>query len=201
MKPSHENDALLVEECIAGNKKAWQDFTRKYLSLITIAIEVRLKKYGFRLSHADIEDIRQDVLVSLWRGKKLEKIRNRDNICYWLAIVSGNMAIGYVRKKMSLEPVEPVSIFDMTGERTIADIIPSPRKNPEDKLSQSVISEKIDELIESLPTKEKLVIRLNLIHGKKYDEISDILKMPAGTVSSYVKRAKERLRNGLKDFI
>ena len=200
MKPPDGDDARLVADCIAGNKKAWQEFTDRYSGLISIAIETRLKKYGFRLSRADIEDIRQDVLLALWRGKKLEKIRNRGNISYWLAIVSGNMAIGYIRKKMSLEPVEPVSIFDAVGEKTIADIVPSPREDHEDRFSKSALSEKIDGLIGSLPPKEMLVIRLNIIHGKKYDEIADMLKMPPGTVSSCVKRAKEKLRKGLKDF-
>lgn len=200
MKAHIGDDTRLVEECMAGDIKAWQDFTEKYSGLISIAIESRLKKYGFRLKAPDIEDIRQDVLISLWQGRKLEHIRNRSDISYWLAIVAGNTAIGYIRRKLSLEPVEPVSIFDAADGKTIAEIIPSFRENPADKFLQNALSEKIDALIGSLPPKEQIVIKLNIVHGKKYDEIADMLKMPPGTVSSCVKRAKEKLRKGLKDF-
>ncbi len=59
-------------------------------------------------------------------------------------------------------------------------------------------AQKIEESINALPAKEKLVAKLHLLYGKKFHEVSEILRMPIGTVSSHVKRAKIKLREKLK---
>jgi len=194
-----ENDSYLVKRCIAEDLAAWSDLIKRYSNLITISIENRLKKYGFDLPRQDIEDIRQDMLGSIWRDKKLEGVKNREDISYWLAIVSGNAAMEYVRKRLSCKP-KTVSIFDKLDEKELAEFIPSKALNPNDEASKNELSKKIDASLAALPSKERLIIKLNFFHGKKYEEISDILNLPAGTVSSYVKRAKEKLRESLKDF-
>jgi RNA polymerase sigma factor (sigma-70 family) len=82
-------------------------------------------------------------------------------------------------------------------------IIPD-EENIEDTNSETPqkreLSEKIDTSIASLPPKEQLVIKLNLLHDMEYHEISEMLNMPKGTVSSCLKRAKDRLKEELKDF-
>jgi predicted transcriptional regulator len=45
------------------------------------------------------------------------------------------------------------------------------------------------------------MIELHLTHDKRYDEIADLLGVPQGTVSSYIKRARERLKTAIKDFL
>ena len=79
-------------------------------------------------------------------------------------------------------------------------LIPSTQRDPIDELTRNELSRKIDTAIELLPSKERLIIKLHLLHEKKYEEISDILNIPYGTVSSYIKRTKEKLRTALKDF-
>ena len=195
-----EDDLSLVEACIKRDIGAWSVFVKKYSGLISISIKNRVKRYGIALSGEEIEDIRQDVLGLLWKEKKLEDVRNRANITYWLAVVSGNVAIGYLRKKHTDCPVRTISIFDKINEKEVAELLPSPGPGAADELSKNELSGRIEETIESLPQKEKLVIKLELFHGKKYHEIADILNLPPGTVSSYIKRAKEKLRQELKDF-
>ena len=195
-----QDDLSLVEACIKRDLAAWSYFVKKYSNLISISIKNRVKRYGIALPGQEIEDIRQDVLGLLWKERKLEDVRNRANITYWLAVVSGNMAIRYLRKKHTDCPVKTISIFDRINEKEVAELLPSSGTLASDELSKNEISGKIDDAIESLPQKEKLIIKLELLHGKKYHEIADILKLPRGTVSSYIKRAKETLRKNLKDF-
>ncbi len=201
MKDEFKDDVNLVEGCIKKDLSSWHSFIKKYSALIFISIENRLKKYGYSLSCQDIEDIRQNVFASIWKDKKLKDVKNRENISYWLAIVSGNSAIAYIRKKQFQKQSKSISLFDKIGEKELADFIPSAELSPPDELTRNEISKRIDGAIESLPTKEKLIIKLNLIHDKKYKEIATILGIPTGTVSSYLKRAKEKLKMDLKDFL
>lgn len=199
-KGRFEDDLSIFEGCIKRDTAAWAVFVKKYSNLVQIAIDNRLKKYGFTLPCHDIEDIRQDVFVSIWQEGKLDSIQNFRSISYWLAIVSGNAALEYMRKRRRIEPHKSISIFDRMDEDVMADLVPSSASSPSEELIRGEAAEKIEREIEKLPSKEKLVIKLNILYGKKYNEIADILNIPGGTVSNYIKRAKEKLKDELKEF-
>ena len=195
-----DDDSEIVEACINGDLSAWSSLTQKYESLIRASIVNRLKKYGITLPCQDIEDIRQNTLTSIWKGRKLEEIRNRKNISYWLAIVSGNTAIEYMRWKRAQDTPKPVPLnYDSADE--LEGLAPSNGRDPSDEAAREEMLKKIKETIEALPHKEKLMIKLNIYHGKKYHEIADILNIPAGTVSSYIKRAREKLKKKIATIL
>lgn len=195
-----EDDSKLVEGCIKRDLSCWSTLIKKYSALIHISIKNRLKKYGFTLNNQDIEDIKQGFLTSLWKNGKLEGVVNRQNIAVWLAIVAGNTAMAYVRNVHIKEPPSKVSIFEKIGQTELQDLIESDAPSPSEELSSKELSERIDDALEALDDQERLVIKLNLIHDKKYEEIADILNMPIGTVSSHVRRAREKLKKYLQQF-
>jgi len=188
------DDRNLINRCLAKDPEAWSILTARYSTLISVSIKSRLRKCGFNLGSPEIEDIKQDVLMALWKQALLEKVKNRRNISYWLSIVSGNIAIDHMRKKRREIPAYPTE--DIAEELLISD-----NNNPIKALSDSETARRIESTIEKLPAKEKLVIKLNFLYGKKYEEISDILKLPAGTVSSYIKRAREKLKKDINKFL
>ena len=201
MKDAHfEDDSKLVEACINKDLLAWSAFIKKYSGLIFISIANRLKIHGLSLPRQDAEDIRQNILAALWKDGKLENVKNRRDISYWLSAVSGNAAVEYARRKRLFGPARILSIFDKIDEKEFADFAQSDQLAPADELARDEVSKKIEDAVESLPAKEKLIIKLNAFYDKKYHEIAEMLNMPKGTVSSYIKRAKEKLRKKLKEF-
>jgi len=195
-----KDDRSLVEGCIRRDPAAWSAFVERYESLITISINGRARMYGFALSREDINDIKQNVLALIWRDRRLEEVKDTGRITHWLAIVSGNAAMEYLRRRRRREGPEPVSLSDGDlGKKLIEDAAPNIIK-PDDETLKLELSSKIDEAIGSLPAKEKLVVELSVFYDKKYHEIADILNLPAGTVSSYAKRAKEKLRRKLREY-
>jgi RNA polymerase sigma-70 factor, ECF subfamily len=196
-----ENDRYLVDACIKKDMEAWSCLIKKYSVLVSLSIKNRLKIYNIPVSGHDIEDIRQNVFADIWKGNKLESVLNRDDISYWIAIVSGNAALAHFRQKDSAKMRRTVSLSEKIDERELQELIPLDASSPKDELSRAELSDSIDNAIESLPPKEKIIVKLHLIHERKFDEISEILNVPKGTVSSCVKRAKERLRKKLKDFL
>ena len=194
------DDSRLVEACINRDLIAWSQLINRYSGLISVSIVNRLKKYGLTVPSQDVEDIRQNVLISIWQDRKLESIQNRAHIGYWLSIVSGNIAIEYMRKKRNADPPGAISIYNKLNGKELSEFIPQAGESPKDEIIGNELLKKIDEAIEALPNKEKLIAKLNILYGKKYHEITDILNVPYGTVSSYMKRAKDKLRAALKDF-
>lgn len=176
-------------------------FVMKYSKLVYASIRNRLKSYGIELQHDDILDIVQDAFTAIFEGGKLKTIRNPGSIPYWIAIVSGNAAIQHVRVKRRIEPEDPVSIYTKDGENELFETLAFCGLTPPEELDKDALSAKLDAAFESLPDREKLIIKMNLIHDKKYEEISAILGVPLGTISNYIKRAKEKLRRSLEGFL
>ncbi|MDP3790749.1 MAG: sigma-70 family RNA polymerase sigma factor [Candidatus Omnitrophota bacterium] len=196
-----EDDRYIVEACVKKDLKAWSCLISKYSKLVYISIDNRLKKYGTSLPTNEIEDIRQDIFTSIWHEEKLKNIVNTGDISCWIAIVSGNAAINYIRKSDTKERLQAISIHEKCqDEKEFADLIPSKDMKPEHDNVETELAQRIDRAIKALPSREKIIIKLHLIHDKKYHDIADMLNMPKGTVSNYIKRAKEKLKVSLKDL-
>lgn len=195
-----ENDRYLVEACVKKDVSAWSMLVKKYSRLVCVSIENRVKKYGLSASPRDIEDIKQNILIDIWKNNRLESITNRGDISYWISIVSGNAAIEHFRSREVRQARRTTSLFDKMGSKELSEILPSKIANPRDELIGAEASSSIYEAIESLPEKERLMIKLHFIHDKKYREIAEILSVPKGTVSNYIKRAKDKLKETLKNI-
>lgn len=192
-----KDDRYLVEACIKKDIIAWSALVKKYSGLVYVAVENRLKKYGLNLSSHDIEDIRQDIFSDIWKSSKLSHITNRDDISYWIAVLSGNAAMEHFRSKESRQLQNTVSLSHKIDDKELSEIFTSDIPGPNDELTRVETEDRIDLAIESLPEREKIMIKLYLIHDKKYHEIAEFLGVPKGTVSSYIKRAKEKLKKTL----
>lgn len=202
MDKSHFDDnALLIRACIERNSSAWDFFVKKFSNLILSAISCRLHKYGIYPKPDDLGEIRQNVLSLLWETGKLAEIRNPESFKYWLAIVSGNAALRYMKKKSRITRLAPVSLSEMIGDTELVNILPSGASTPSQEIDKSELIGKMEEAIKSLAVKERLILKLNILHSKKYEEIAEIMAMPRGTVANCIKRVKEKLKKKLQDYV
>lgn len=194
------NEEELIRGCIARDHDAWESFLGRYSGLILTAIGNRLRKYGFSPNTHDIKEIQQIVLTSLWETGKLATLKDPQSLQYWLAAISGNMALDFMRKRGRIEHLAPVSLNKMLNGSELGGILPSPDRMTADELSRDELAGRIDEAIERLPVNEKLAIRLALLHGKKHAEVARIMGIPQGTAFSYIRKAKKKLRIFLADL-
>ena len=200
LNSKHHLDRELIDKCIERDAPSWGVFIDKYSKLIYISADNRLKRHGFTLPHHDLEDIKQNVLTTLWKDDLLKTVKNRDNISYWLSMVSGNIAIEYMRKRSKDAAFHNITIPEDDSEKYLEKLAAADALQPAGELLKNEASERIESAIDRLPVKEKLIIQLNVLHGKKYAEISEILGIPAGTVSSYIKRVRDKLKKALNEL-
>lgn len=196
-----EDDRGLVRTCIRKDLKAWSLLIARYSRLVGLAASERLKKYGFILPKEDIEDIRQEVFASIWSEDKLKSVSGLADISHWLAVVSGNMAIDRIRRSRQREHLRTIPIYKKFKDKFLSDILPSRVLRIENDTAETELGRRIDGAIEGLSGREKLIIKLHLIHGKTHAEIVEILGLPRGTVCSCIKRAKDKLKTVLKDLL
>ena len=181
-------DQILINRCLRKNKKAWQAFLCKYSRVVYWAIRTQFAKSNFPYSENDTQDIFQTIFLNILENDKLAQLKDVRSISGWLAMVASNKTIDYIRKKISLKE-DLVIDFPKIGSF----------QQDEQMFNRDYLS-LISEIIEKLPDKEKIVISLNLLEGKSYKKIAQIMSLPINTISTVIFRTKEKIRNKLKDL-
>jgi len=192
----------LLKKCINKDLSAWNYFIKSYTSLIRKSVTYKLKSLGVTPYKDRINEITQEILISIWEKDKLTKIKNIKAFKSWLVIVTLNMTINYCKKHFFRPNKVLVSLekqIENDTPITLKDILPSFNINPLDAFDQRECRNLIEKEINAFPTKQQLAIKLNLFEYKKYREISEIMRIPEGTVATLISRAKKVLGEKLSN--
>jgi len=176
----------LIECCIKREEKAWAEFIRRFSGLVYYSARARLRRNGFSFSDEDLQDIAQNVFVEMWEKSSLADVRERDKIKAWLSIVSQTRALNFMRSKKER----------LLGEDELFRIENIVSDNGE--ANRLELAEELETAIEPFEPREKIILKLNIIHGKTHKEIAAFMNMPINTVSTIIARRKEFLREKLK---
>ncbi|MBP7795877.1 MAG: RNA polymerase sigma factor [Elusimicrobiales bacterium] len=138
----------------------------------------------------EARDITQEVFLKAYEN--IEKFREESKISSWLYRIAFNLSINWSERKKGKE----IQI----DEETIADI-PS-EEDPYDKIyEKEMLSASLNEILETLPDKYKIVLKLYYFEDKSYEELSAILGIPINTVKIHLLRAKKILKKKFSEKI
>lgn len=156
-----------------------------YFSCLYNRYEAMLLCYVKRMALVDdgqAEDILQEAFIKIW--KNLNDFNQDMKLSSWIYRIVHNEAISYWRKKKSFGKDRQIALNDNLFEDIPIDfeIVEDHKKN--------VLS--THEILELLPLKYKSVLVLKFIERMNYQEISDVLKIPEGTVATRINRAKKK---------
>lgn len=129
------------------------------------------------------EDITQEAFVKAFF--QLKKLEQETAFVSWLTRIVRNLCLDYL-KKAKRETVTDLNGFDVPGNEVL-----SSKSGP--AVDRMMIQEALDRL--SIEHREAIILRD--IQGFSYQEISEQLKIPLGTVKSRINIA----RNSLKSFL
>lgn len=130
---------------------------------------------NYMRSRPEAEDITQNVLIRLYRTEK--EFENDDHLRYWLVRVTVNeckraLALPW-RRMESLEELSQGYVFPEPKDRTLFNAVMA------------------------LPRKYRLPIYLHYYEDYSTQEIAEILKIPAATVRTQLRRGRQQLRDSL----
>jgi len=182
------SNSSLVARCINGDRPAWDKFVERFSPLVFWAIKDTLGQARYSGNREDIKDIFQNVFVLLWEKGKLKQVKDREKLSGWLAMVAANCVYNYFRNKREALPGK-----ELLPEKTASLDCPASRA-----LEQERLHDIIKEGLNCIPARELIILKLNYFYNKTHEEIGRILKMPANTVSSIIKRAKEKIKEELE---
>ena len=152
----------------------------------------KLRRYIRRITNIaeeDIEDTLQDIFIKVY-----QHLRGFDEQCSfssWIYRIAHNTVISAHRKRLA-RPQTDVSEHAIEQLVSLASSL---------ETDAEVLAKEDTALVEQalgmLPIKYKEVLVLRYLEERSYDEISDILKKPPGTVATLLNRAKKKLKQTL----
>jgi len=146
--------------------------------------EKKLLSYIIRISgvkYEDAEDVLQDAFVSMFL--KLNSFDNGLKFSSWAYRVVRNQTISEFRKRK----VRPLQYFEENDLVRLVDSIAT-----DDSFDKKLLKDEIKVILSQMDKKYREVLVLKFLEEKDYNEISDILKKPVGTVGTLVNRAKKK---------
>lgn len=156
-----------------------------YFSCLYIKYEQRMLNYIEKISsfsRAEAHDILQEAFIKVWRH--LNEFDGEIKFSSWLYRIVHNQTIDCWRKNekhiRSKDSIDQDNI-----ERDHVGLDSKPDEDLESKMNR---------LLDALPEKYKEIIVLKYYENLSYDEISDVLRMPPGTVATRLNRAKKALK-------
>jgi RNA polymerase sigma-70 factor, ECF subfamily len=171
-------DTSLIKQCLDGEIQRYGVLVDRYSARI---INLAYMMVGDR---HDAEDIAQDAFVRAYKG--LPRFERKAKFSSWLYQIALNLCKDYLKAKSR----HAKSVDDEHLETLDA--------NPRDEASlvilEEELSEKMREVIRTLPYLYRESFVLRHLQGMEYEEVAAITGVPADTVRVRAYRAREMLR-------
>ena len=170
------NESELIALAQNGDSSALEELLRLHYDMV---FSICRKLTG---NDADANDATQESLLSIVRG--LPSFQGTSKFSTWIYRIATNATLDELRKRSR----RPITGFEENH----------PLADRETRLEDSVIdSLDIQAALDRLPEDFRTPIVLREKLGMNYEEISNLLQLPAGTVKSRIARARSKLKDDL----
>jgi RNA polymerase sigma-70 factor, ECF subfamily len=179
-------DLYIACACASGDRGAHEAFERQFFPDIGTALARRDP------SCTQIEDLKQSIYQKLFLGDgehppKITLYAGRGDLRSWLCVTAVRESIDLLRKGKKEEPVEELDLMDRTTPEGDQEIVYLKRIYREEFRSafQSALA--------SLSSRERNLLRHNLLDGLNIEQIGAIYNVHRATVARWIARARETL--------
>ena len=182
-------DAELVARAKAGDLDAFEALTRRY--------EQRVYSLALRMlrQEEDAEDVTQQAFLSALEN--LAGFRGDASFATWLLRIASHAALKVIRKRKGLETV---SLEEATEAGDDSGVVPHPeyiadwRQSPEQLVERNEIRRLLDEALDQLDEKHRLVFLLRDVEGLSVKETAEATGLTEANTKVRLLRARLQLR-------
>jgi RNA polymerase sigma-70 factor (ECF subfamily) len=132
------------------------------------------------------EEVVSDVMIKVWEKRKT--LTSIDNLRVYLYISTKNTALNYLSKQRK---IEVLSLENLNID------FPSNALNPEQLMITAEMMRRINEAVNSLPPRCKLVFKLVKEDGLPYKEVADILNISIKTIDNQLAIALRKISEAI----
>lgn len=181
-------DILLVRECLSGSEHAWTDFYCRYESIVKSV--VRRQR---RFSPQEVEDVTQNVFISLMSG--LKTYDSAYSLSNFICTIAERVSIDEYRRSKTAKRdgrTDPIDHHD--GGQEGMTIILSNVDHEEEELGKAQLVELLRHAFMRLGARCRELLRLRYYEELPYENITQIIGATENTLSVQAKRCLKELR-------
>jgi RNA polymerase sigma-70 factor (ECF subfamily) len=166
-------DATLVQQCIEGNKKAFEALVERYQKpMFNVALRIIN-------DHEDAADVTQAAFVKAYEN--LNQFDPRYKFYSWLYRITVNGSLNFINARQRFEGLDGG--------------IPSHDKSADEVFAEEDTARNIQQALMKLNPDYRAVIVLSHFRDLSYKEMSDVLGIPEKKVKSRLFTARQLLKN------
>lgn len=170
-------DEELIEKVRSENQELYEEVVKRYENQL-----LRYAQYVIKDTER-APDVVQNAFIKAF--KNLQSFDTSKKFSSWIYRIVHNEAVNIIRKES-----RSFSLDGMTwGERFLAQ-----DDEPDEDLRDEEVKDLLTESLDELPLSYRAPLALFYLEDKSYEEISDVLKMPVGTVGTRINRGKKKLK-------
>jgi len=170
-------DFEVVQDCLAGNKDAFEEIVARYKNLV-YSIILRMTN-----DREEANDLAQEVFLKIY--KNLKSYSPEFKFSTWTMRITSNHVIDFRRKQKQ----ETVSL-----ETTEATLVADAKDSPETALLRKEEAERIQRLLDELPNMYKIPLEMYHKADMSYQEISDALNEPISKIKNRIFRGRKIIK-------
>ncbi len=187
-----DSDQLLVDRTLDGNKKAFDLLVLRYQHRVAALVG------RFVQDPQEAEDVSQETFIKAYRA--LPRFRGDSSFYTWLYRIAVNTAKNHLVAKSRRPPAEDVDLeeAEAAGAAGMAAAAPD---GPERHLSAEHLRRAIVRAIAELPEELRTALTLREFAGLSYEDITQVMDCPVGTVRSRIFRAREAVDRKIRKML
>ncbi len=182
-----EIDRGLLERCLKGKPRAWEDFVDRFLGLVVHVVNHTTQIRGVWVSLEDRDDLVSEVFLGILRDDfaVLRRFRGQSSLATYLTVVARRIVV-HILTRQRPEPADeyraPDGLNDLWGDEA-----GKARATLEDR-------DQVERLLGDLGGDEAAAVRMYHLQGKSYREISSEMGVPENSIGPLLNPKKDAPR-------
>jgi len=183
-----QTDKDLAALAADGREEAYGELLKRYERPVFALI------YRMVRDRSLAEDLAQEAFIRAFNA--ISSYDPRYKFSSWIFKIANNHTIDYLRKRK----LDTVSIHGSPHARTAREeeqtslVVESTDEDPAEYVEHRELGHQIEQAIGELRPEYRTAILLRHVEGYAYEEISEIMDLPLGTVKTYLHRARGELK-------
>jgi RNA polymerase sigma-70 factor (ECF subfamily) len=181
-----DQDAALVERCLAGEETAWEDLVRLHTRRVYSIC------YRFTSNETEAQDLTQDVFLRVFKSVRSFRA-GEGSFTVWLSRLTRNLLIDHYRRTKQERITDSIEDqLPVLEEKRAAE------SRADGMLAGREASEALQGALAKLSPELRETVILRDLEEMEYREIAQILSIPEGTVKSRLNRGRAELARILR---